>query len=135
MRSTFDFTLKSEAHLPDLSGLWLNILYSNFNCLSCVQSIPELAFPGGCLIGCAAGFANVPKVKGTHNAIRSGRIAGEAIFEHLRGESNKEKRIERCYLCFYNMSSFFAESYYLVIYYIQYFHIQFGKSPNSHLFK
>lgn len=56
------------------------------------QSIPELAFPGGCLIGCAAGFANVPKVKGTHNAIRSGRIAAEAIFEHLKAETNKEKR-------------------------------------------
>lgn len=37
-----------------------------------LQSIPKLAFPGGSLIGCAAGFLNVPKIKGTHTAMKSG---------------------------------------------------------------
>ncbi|MDE3059396.1 MAG: electron transfer flavoprotein-ubiquinone oxidoreductase [Pseudomonadota bacterium] len=43
------------------------------------QSIPKLTFPGGALIGCAAGFVNVPKVKGSHNAMKSGMLAAEAI--------------------------------------------------------
>jgi electron-transferring-flavoprotein dehydrogenase len=47
------------------------------------QSIPKLAFPGGALIGCAAGFVNVPRIKGSHNAIFSGILAAEAAFEAL----------------------------------------------------
>ncbi len=43
------------------------------------QSIPKLAFPGGALIGCAAGFLNVPRIKGSHTAIKSGMLAAEAI--------------------------------------------------------
>ena len=43
------------------------------------QSVPRLAFPGGALIGCCAGFINVPKVKGTHNAILSGAMAAEHV--------------------------------------------------------
>lgn len=45
------------------------------------QSIPKLTFPGGMLIGCAAGFMNVGKIKGTHTAMQSGMLAAEAIFE------------------------------------------------------
>lgn len=45
------------------------------------QSIPKLIFPGGALIGCAAGFLNVPKIKGIHTAMKSGTIAAEAAFE------------------------------------------------------
>lgn len=45
------------------------------------QAIPKLTFPGGMLIGCAAGFLNVGKIKGTHNAMKSGIIAAETIFE------------------------------------------------------
>ena len=45
------------------------------------QSIPKLTFPGGCLVGCTAGFLNVPKIKGTHTAMKSGMLAAEAIFE------------------------------------------------------
>jgi electron-transferring-flavoprotein dehydrogenase len=41
------------------------------------QSVPKLAFPGGALIGCAAGFVNVPRIKGSHNAILSGMLAAE----------------------------------------------------------
>jgi electron-transferring-flavoprotein dehydrogenase len=44
------------------------------------QSIPELVFPGGVLVGCAAGFVNVPRIKGSHNAILSGMHAAEAAF-------------------------------------------------------
>jgi electron-transferring-flavoprotein dehydrogenase len=44
------------------------------------QAIPRLAFPGGALIGCAAGFMNVPRIKGSHNAMLSGMMAAEAAF-------------------------------------------------------
>jgi electron-transferring-flavoprotein dehydrogenase len=49
------------------------------------QSIPRLSFPGGVLVGCTAGFMNVPKIKGTHTAMKSGLVAAEAAFEALRG--------------------------------------------------
>lgn len=47
------------------------------------QAIPRLTFPGGCLIGDAAGFLNVPKIKGTHAAMKSGMLAAEALAEAL----------------------------------------------------
>ena len=47
------------------------------------QSIPKLAFPGGALVGCAAGFMNVPRIKGSHNAILSGIHAAEAVVDAL----------------------------------------------------
>jgi len=47
------------------------------------QSIPALTFPGGCLVGCTAGFLNVPKIKGTHTAMKSGMLAAEAVFEAI----------------------------------------------------
>jgi electron-transferring-flavoprotein dehydrogenase len=48
------------------------------------QSVPKLAFPGGVLIGCGAGFVNVPRIKGSHNAMLTGIMAAEAAFEALR---------------------------------------------------
>jgi electron-transferring-flavoprotein dehydrogenase len=48
------------------------------------QSIPKLVFPGGALIGCTAGFMNVPRIKGSHNAILSGIAAGEAAVTALK---------------------------------------------------
>jgi len=45
------------------------------------QAIPKLAFPGGALIGCSAGFVNVPRIKGTHTAMKSAMLAAEAAFE------------------------------------------------------
>jgi electron-transferring-flavoprotein dehydrogenase len=48
-----------------------------------LQSIPKLEFPGGALIGCAAGFLNVPKIKGTHTAMKSGMLAAEAAHSAL----------------------------------------------------
>ncbi len=47
------------------------------------QSVPELVFPGGVLLGCAAGFVNVPRIKGSHNAILSGIHAADAVLEAL----------------------------------------------------
>ncbi|MBH9538075.1 electron transfer flavoprotein-ubiquinone oxidoreductase [Novosphingopyxis sp. YJ-S2-01] len=48
------------------------------------QSVPKLAFPGGALIGCSAGFVNVPRIKGTHTAMKSGMLAAEAAFEAIQ---------------------------------------------------
>lgn len=48
------------------------------------QSIPKLHFPGGVLVGCSAGFMNVPKIKGTHTAIKSGMVAAETIFNSIK---------------------------------------------------
>jgi electron-transferring-flavoprotein dehydrogenase len=47
------------------------------------QSIPKLVFPGGALIGCSAGFVNVPRIKGTHTAMKSAMLAAEAAFEAI----------------------------------------------------
>lgn len=65
------------------------------------QSIPKLTFPGGCLIGCSAGFLNVPKIKGTHTAMKSGMLAAEAISEQLSNnslESDYQQRIENSWI-------------------------------------
>ncbi|HJU33365.1 MAG TPA: electron transfer flavoprotein-ubiquinone oxidoreductase, partial [Hyphomicrobiaceae bacterium] len=56
------------------------------------QSIPRLAFPGGVLVGCAAGFMNVPRIKGSHNAILSGIAAAEAIYAAI-GEGRAHDRL------------------------------------------
>jgi electron-transferring-flavoprotein dehydrogenase len=48
-----------------------------------LQSLPKLAFPGGALIGDAAGFVNVPRIKGTHNAMKTGMLGAEAAFAAL----------------------------------------------------
>jgi electron-transferring-flavoprotein dehydrogenase len=53
--------------------------------------VPKLAFPGGALIGCAAGFVNVPRIKGSHNAIKTGMMAADAAFEAIAaGRSGDE---------------------------------------------
>jgi electron-transferring-flavoprotein dehydrogenase len=55
------------------------------------QSVPKLTFPGGALIGCAAGFVNVPRIKGSHNAILSGMLAAEHVAQALAaGRANDE---------------------------------------------
>jgi electron-transferring-flavoprotein dehydrogenase len=55
------------------------------------QSVPKLTFPGGALIGCAAGFINVPRIKGSHNAVLSGMLAAEHIGQALKaGRANDE---------------------------------------------
>jgi electron-transferring-flavoprotein dehydrogenase len=69
------------------------------------QSLPKLTFPGGLLIGDTAGFLNVPKIKGTHTAMKSGMLAAEAIAEGtidfgsesscVSGEAEKFMGVER----------------------------------------
>ena len=48
------------------------------------QSVPKLYFPGGVLIGCSAGFVNVPRIKGSHNAMKTGMMAAETAFAALK---------------------------------------------------
>lgn len=48
------------------------------------QSVPKLVFAGGMLLGCAAGFLNVPKIKGSHTAMKSGMMAAESVFEAIQ---------------------------------------------------
>ncbi len=66
------------------------------------QSIPKLTFPGGCLVGCTAGFLNVPKIKGTHTSMKSGMLAAEAVFDALDGQgaepSSYGEKIESSWL-------------------------------------
>ncbi len=53
------------------------------------QSVPKLAFPGGALIGCSAGFVNVPRIKGSHTAMKSGMLAAEAAAAAIAGGAEK----------------------------------------------
>lgn len=48
-----------------------------------IQAIPKLTFPGGALIGCSAGFLNVPKIKGSHTAMKSGMVAADAVYDRF----------------------------------------------------
>ncbi|KAG8177344.1 hypothetical protein JTE90_020984 [Oedothorax gibbosus] len=57
------------------------------------QSIPKLTFPGGCLVGCSPGFMNVPKIKGTHNAMKSAMIAAESVFDLVTAENTSSETI------------------------------------------
>ena len=69
-----------------------------------LQSLPQLVFPGGALIGDTAGFLNVPKIKGSHTAMKSGMLAAEAAFEALRTGAERPtlasypERFERSWL-------------------------------------
>jgi electron-transferring-flavoprotein dehydrogenase len=58
------------------------------------QSVPKLAFPGGALIGCDAGFMNVPRIKGTHNAMLSGIYAAEAAAAALSGGRSHDELVD-----------------------------------------
>ena len=55
------------------------------------QAVPELVFPGGALIGCSAGFVNVPRIKGTHTAMKSGMLAAEAAFEAIAADRSGDR--------------------------------------------
>ncbi|WP_374309495.1 electron transfer flavoprotein-ubiquinone oxidoreductase [Methylocella sp.] len=55
-----------------------------------LQAIPKLTFPGGLLVGDAAGFLNVPKIKGTHTAMKSAMLAAEAVAALLEGDAGDE---------------------------------------------
>ena len=55
------------------------------------QSVPRLAFPGGALIGCSAGFVNVPRIKGSHTAMKSGMLAAESIVAAIKAGREKDE--------------------------------------------
>ncbi|WP_109806834.1 electron transfer flavoprotein-ubiquinone oxidoreductase [Sphingosinithalassobacter portus] len=55
------------------------------------QSVPKLVFPGGALIGDSAGFLNVPRIKGTHTAMKSGMMAAEAAFEAVKADRSADE--------------------------------------------
>ena len=55
------------------------------------QAIPELVFPGGALIGCSAGFVNVPRIKGTHTAMKSAMLAADAAFEAISNDRRSDR--------------------------------------------
>jgi electron-transferring-flavoprotein dehydrogenase len=59
-----------------------------------LQSVPTLHFPGGALIGCSAGFMNVAKIKGTHNAMKSGMLAAEAAYDALASSADSQNPSE-----------------------------------------
>ena len=56
-----------------------------------LQSIPKLTFPGGLIIGCGAGFMNVPKIKGTHTAMKSAMVAAEEIFKNIYNKNSNQE--------------------------------------------
>lgn len=58
-----------------------------------LQSVPKLSFPGGALIGCAAGFLNVPRIKGTHTAMKTGMLAAEAAVAAIVGGSEGDVQL------------------------------------------
>jgi len=55
------------------------------------QSVPKLEFPGGALIGCSAGFVNVPRIKGTHTAMKSGMLAAESVFAAVAADRSGDE--------------------------------------------
>ncbi len=67
-------------------------------CEGGLQSVPKLAFPGGALIGDSAGFVNVPRIKGSHNAIRSGVMTADVLAKALAdGRSGDEIDVDAAY--------------------------------------
>jgi electron-transferring-flavoprotein dehydrogenase len=57
------------------------------------HAIPKLTFPGGALLGCSAGFLNSVKIKGSHTAMKSGMVAGEAVFDLLTNDDTKDESL------------------------------------------
>jgi len=58
------------------------------------QSVPKLSFPGGVLIGCSAGFVNVPRIKGSHNAMKTGMLAADAAYEAVMAGRSGDELVE-----------------------------------------
>ncbi|MFC3310748.1 electron transfer flavoprotein-ubiquinone oxidoreductase [Blastomonas aquatica] len=58
------------------------------------QSVPKLAFPGGALIGCSAGFVNVPRIKGSHTAMKSGMLAAESAFRAIQADRSSDELVD-----------------------------------------
>ncbi|MCF6214556.1 MAG: electron transfer flavoprotein-ubiquinone oxidoreductase [Emcibacter sp.] len=75
------------------------------------QSIPKLTFPGGALIGCSAGFVNVPRIKGSHNAMKTGMMAAEAAFKEIVAEEGKGKDELTAYPALFEASWVYKDLY------------------------
>ena len=58
------------------------------------QSVPKLSFPGGVLIGCSAGFVNVPRIKGSHNAMKTGMLAADAAYDAVMAGRSGDQLVE-----------------------------------------
>ncbi|MEJ6788667.1 4Fe-4S dicluster domain-containing protein [Brevundimonas sp. BR2-1] len=58
------------------------------------QSVPKLSFPGGVLIGCSAGFVNVPRIKGSHNAMKTGMLAADAAYDAVMAGRSGDRLVE-----------------------------------------
>ena len=71
------------------------------------QSVPKLSFPGGALIGCSAGFVNVPRIKGSHNAMKTGMLAAEAAARALAAGRSGDSLVE--YEAAYENSSVYED--------------------------
>jgi electron-transferring-flavoprotein dehydrogenase len=92
--SPFDTFQRFKTH-PAVSGLFEGGKRLSYGARAITeggyQSVPRLSFPGGALIGCAAGFVNVPRIKGVHNALGSGMLAAEHTAAALgSGRANDE---------------------------------------------
>ncbi|WP_170984439.1 electron transfer flavoprotein-ubiquinone oxidoreductase [Rhodoligotrophos defluvii] len=59
-----------------------------------LQSVPKLTFPGGVLIGCSAGFVNVPRIKGSHNAMKTGMLAAESAFDAIQAGREGDELVD-----------------------------------------
>jgi electron-transferring-flavoprotein dehydrogenase len=87
--SPFEEMQRFKAH-PDIAPFFKDARRISYGARALneggLQAIPRLVFPGGALIGCGAGFLNVPKIKGTHTAMKSGMLAAEAAVAALGAE-------------------------------------------------
>jgi electron-transferring-flavoprotein dehydrogenase len=72
-----------------------------------LQSVPKLAFPGGALIGCSAGFVNVPRIKGSHNAMKTGMMAAEEVAHALA--AGRQRDVLESYETAYRESRVFQD--------------------------
>ncbi len=85
--------LQRFKHHPKIKHLFINSKRISYGARAIseggAQSIPQLHFPGGLLVGDTAGFLNVPKIKGSHTAMKSGMIAAENIYKALSNNSTK----------------------------------------------
>jgi electron-transferring-flavoprotein dehydrogenase len=92
--SPFEEFQRFKTH-PDISGIFEGGKRLSYGARAITeggyQSVPKLTFPGGALIGCAAGFINLPRIKGSHNAILSGMLAATHVVDALtQGRAHDE---------------------------------------------
>lgn len=91
--SPFDEMQRYKTH-PEFKGMFEDAKRISYGARAIneggLQSVPKLSFPGGALIGCSAGFVNVPRIKGSHNAMKTGMLAAEEAFNALEADGSNE---------------------------------------------